>query len=600
MSEQRIQVWLDANCKAYAHVADGIVASASAPDSALLACWAAGAIVNSADYSNTAAHAGVETLRRAAHSAMRTRLAIVENLQRSPAAGTGVPRVVALPLLRDGDVAGAVAIGFHDIGADAVDRVIDTLGKSCAALMAELASPQPEGAMAAADVVLQIQAAVLSHARFDEAAAAFATRLAQLLSFDRVSVGLIEKSYARVAAISHGAAVDTRQELSRTIAAAMDEAIDQGATVSLPPVAGATRITVAHAALRRSAAGGSICSIPLVNLDVVAGAVTLERSAPVSPMELARCEHIVSLVGPLLVLKAESEVSAMARVRRACAQQWRRLHEPGEWPFKLAVAGIALLLLFVFFVPLPYSLSAPTRLEGSVQRALVAAADGFVQQIAARPGDKVKQGQVLAELAQQDLQLERSKRGSELAQHTNAYSTAFARADRALLMVSQAKMDEARAQLDLIDTQIERTQVKAPFDGIVISGDLTQQLGAPVQRGAVLMVVAPADGHRLIVEVDERDINDVKAGAAGRVALAALPGTTFDFTIARVTPLAATREGRHFFEVEGKFDAPNAALRPGLQGVSRINAGARPLASMVFGRVVNWLRLRLWSWGWWP
>jgi multidrug resistance efflux pump len=460
------------------------------------------------------------------------------------------------------------------------------------------------GEMAGADAVLQIQAAVLSHARFDEAAAAFATRLAQLLSFDRVSVGLVEKGYARVAAISHGAAVDGQQALSRNIAAAMDEAIDQGATISLPPVAGAARITVAHAALKRGANGGSggggaICSIPLVNLGTVAGAVTLERATPLSPAQLAHCEHIVNLVGPLLVLKAESEVSAMARVRRACAQQWRRLREPGELPFKLALAGIALFLLFVFFVPLPYSLSAPTRLEGSVQRALVAAADGFVQQIAARPGDKVKQGQVLAELAQQDLQLERSKRGSELAQHTNAYSAAFARADRALLMVSQAKMDEARAQLELIDTQLERTQIRAPFDGMVISGDLTQQLGAPVQRGAVLMVVAPADGHRLIVEVDERDINDVKAGAAGRAALAALPGTTFDFKIARVTPLAATREGRHFFEVEGKFDKPNAALRPGLQGVARIDAEARPLVSMVFRRLANWVRLQLWTWGWW-
>jgi hypothetical protein len=34
----------------------------------------------------------------------------------------------------------------------------------------------------------------------------------------------------------------------------------------------------------------------------------------------------------------------------------------------------------------------------------------------------VKAGQVLAELAEQDLQLERSKWASELAQHENAYA----------------------------------------------------------------------------------------------------------------------------------------------------------------------------------
>ena len=457
----------------------------------------------------------------------------------------------------------------------------------------------------AADAVLQMQAAVLSQSRFDEATAIFATRLAELLAFDRVSVGFVEKGYARVVAFSHGVALDIQQALSRNVAAAMDEAIDQAATLSLPAMPGPPRITLAHAELRRGSSGGigSVCSIPIVNLGAIVGAVTLERAAerPMTPAEIAHCEHIVNLVGPVLALKFENDVSVITRIRRTCVRQWQRLTTPGERPFKGAVAAAALLLILVLLVPFPYSVSAPTRLEGSVQRALVAAADGFIQQVSARPGDTVKAGQVLAEMAQHDLQLERSKRDSELAQHTNAYGAAFARADRSLLMVNQAKMAEARAQLELVEAQIERAQVKAPFDGIVISGDLTQQLGAPIQRGAVLMVVAPADGYRLIVEVDERDINDVKAGAAGRVALAAMPGAAYAFRIDRVTPLAATRDGRHFFEVEGKLDATGAAgasLRPGLQGVARIDAASRPLAAMALGRVLNWLRLKLWSWGW--
>jgi len=165
-------------------------------------------------------------------------------------------------------------------------------------------------------------------------------------------------------------------------------------------------------------------------------------------------------------------------------------------------------------------------------------------------------------------------------------------------MVSQAKMSEARAQLDLVEKQLERTQIKAPFDGVIISGDLTQTLGAPVQRGSVLMVLAPADRYRLIVEVDERDVRDVRPGAQGRVALASMPQAPLNFKVDRVTPISATRDGRHFFEVEGKLEGENATLRPGLQGVARITADSRPLAAMALGRLWNWLRMRLWSWGW--
>ena len=50
------------------------------------------------------------------------------------------------------------------------------------------------------------------------------------------------------------------------------------------------------------------------------------------------------------------------------------------------------------------------------------------------------------------------------------------------------------------------------FDGIVIKGDLSQNLGAPVQRGEVLMVLAPNDSFRLILEVDEADIAAVRPG----------------------------------------------------------------------------------------
>ena len=467
-----------------------------------------------------------------------------------------------------------------------------------------LARAEPARTLAAAldsATALQLQAAILSQEKFTQAAAMFATRLADLFSCNRVSIGCVENGVSEIIAISHGAALDGQQQINRDVAAAMDEAIDQAATLFFPyPPSGRPRITLAHAALARRN-GGSVYSIPMVCLGSMAGAVTLERSGDqaLSSEEISACEQLVSLAGPVLALKRDSQRPWRQRAQTTMRAAWTRLTGPGEPRLKAIVAGAALSLGIVLLVPLPYSISAPARLEGSIQRALVAAADGFVQQVSVRPGDVVKQGQMLVELAQQDLQLERSKWESELAQQENAYRTALARADRPMLMVNQAKVVEARAQLALAEKQIERTQIKAPFDGVVISGDLTQSLGAPVERGGVLLTVAPLDHYRLIVEVDERDVADVKTGTAGRISLTALPSDSFSFRTERITPVAITRDGRHFFEVEGKIESTAPALRPGLQGVAKIEAGKRSLVSALAHRPLAWLRLNLWSWGLW-
>ena len=76
----------------------------------------------------------------------------------------------------------------------------------------------------------------------------------------------------------------------------------------------------------------------------------------------------------------------------------------------------------------------------------------------------------------------------------------------------------------------------------------------------------------------------------------ALPGRSFDFKVARISPVAGNRDGRNFFEVEAGI--PNAAveLRPGLEGVAKIDVGSRSPAWIVSHRAINWLRLTLWRW----
>lgn len=444
-----------------------------------------------------------------------------------------------------------------------------------------------------------MQAAILSHPRFALGATAFATELALLMRAERVAIGFIKRGQARIVAVSHATKFRTRAEQFDLIGAAMDEALEQEASISYPE-ASDTRphITVAHAAFARRD-GASVTTIPLVSQGRAFGALTLQRSgdSPFNQHEIAQCERVSIAVGPLLQLKFDGERSWADRLLISLRDGARALTGPGHLKMKAGAAITVLALAVLAFVPVDYRIGAPARVEGAIQRALVAPADGFLREVHARPGDRVKSGQVLVELAQDDLRLEQRKWDSELAQHENTAAAALARADRAQFVVHQSRADEARAQLELASKQLDRTRIIAPFDGMVIAGDLTQALGAPVQRGETLLTVAPNQQFRLLIEVDERDIADVQHGANGRLVLGALIGRSLTFEVVRVTPMASTRDGRNFFEVEGRFDGGPADLRPGLQGVAKIEAGSRTPAWIWTHRFFDWLRLALWSWG---
>lgn len=447
--------------------------------------------------------------------------------------------------------------------------------------------------------ILHLLATVEAHERFRAAATAFATELATMFECDRVSVGLSGRWHVKVEALSHATEFAANQGLLRDIGAAMEEAIWQGATLLHPLPEGAQpRVDRAHANLAQRHGSAWIATVPLIKLGVPCGAVTLERirAQPLSRADLTLCENIGALLGPLLDVKRVVDKPWPIKIGSALREAVSPLFGSGSLAVKGAVGGALALLLGAAFIPSDYRVSAPARLEGSVQRVMAAPADGYLKQAHVRPGDRVKQGQLLAELADEDLKLEERKAQSEVAQLENSYGTAMVKQDRAEVAMVFSKLEEARAHLGLMQARLQRTQVVAPFDGVVITGDLTQSLGAPVKKGEALMTVAPEHDFRVMLEVDERDIADVQLKKTGSLALSALPGDTFALEVTRITPVATTGQGRNYFEVEAQLKSKTEQLRPGLLGVGKVEAGSRSLLWIWTHRVSGWARMTLWSW----
>jgi len=542
--------------------------------------------------------ANAQPLKAAARVALERKQAVFGRLRRTAPQGTQqaeTQRVLALPIQSSGQVLGALAFSMQPVtGGEPSDKALLEAANACAASLASALTPPRAAPRDAAQETLALQATLLDAAHdLKRAGTTLVSSLAQRLGFERVSMGLMQGDAVAVTALSHAAEFDARQPLVRALAETMQEAMDQAVSISYPqPDQALPRVVLAHAELA-TLGPGRIVTVPLASAGECIGALCFERAAALAADEQHRLEDLGQALAPLVALKVRAERSWYAHARQSVGARW---HTVWRWK-SLALGGLALALAGAMAVPVGYGVGAPARLEGTVQRSLAAPADGFLQAVHVRPGDPIKYGDVLVEMADQDLLLEQQKLEAEVAQHENSAAAALAQSDRAQFAMAQAKADEAQAQLDLTRSQLERARVVAPIDGVVISGDLSQASGAPVQRGQVLLTVAPREGHRLIVDVDERDIAAVRSGQRGQLALAAAPDQRLAFTVQRVMPVAAAKQGRNTFEIEARLDTPNAnGLRPGLLGVAKIDVGGRSLWTIATRPLIDALRLAWWRW----
>jgi len=231
-----------------------------------------------------------------------------------------------------------------------------------------------------------------------------------------------------------------------------------------------------------------------------------------------------------------------------------------------------------------------------VQRTVAAPFKGYIGEARARAGDIVREGQVLATLDDRELRLERLKAASQQEQLTRQYQQAMAARDAAQVRILAAQIEQTRAQVALLDEELARTRVTAPFDGVIVIGDLSQSLGAPVDTGQQLFLVAPLEAYRVILEIDEREIADVRVGQHGKLMLSAFPGEPMPVEVRKVTPVSVAREGRNYFRVEAGLEHPSERMRPGMAGVGKIDADRRLLVWIWTHQVLDWVRLNLWAW----
>ena len=224
---------------------------------------------------------------------------------------------------------------------------------------------------------------------------------------------------------------------------------------------------------------------------------------------------------------------------------------------------------------------------------------GRIDKLLVREGDRVKAGQVLVELWNDDLaareRISLEQRATAQAHVREACLVADnarrnaerTRALRAKGFVSEERVDQAeseakarqagcdsaRAQVQEAQARIgasradtSRTLVKAPFDGIVaeVNGEVGEYLTPSPPGIPTLPAVDLIDDSCLYVSapIDEVDAAQIKVGMTGRITLDAYRGKHFGGKVRRIAPyvLALEKQARTV-EVEVDFETPEDIRR---------------------------------------
>lgn len=536
-----------------------------------------------------------------AENALKSGRGLVSGLGNDEAAPPG-RLFVACPLDIDDSLPGVVVLDISERPDAAVQEVLRELLWGTGwlrALVHQRRARQNQEVLERARHALKALQAAQEQATVVASAMATLNEIVTSLGINRAGLGLLEKDKLKLTALSRTAWFDGRSQLVQDIENAMEEAIDQETVICHPPLISNGRgfVSAAQRDLAERSGAAAILSFPLTQNGRIIGAITLERDTGVV-FDLNDI-HLAELMGELLgpwFAGAQRLEHWFAGKMPDMLGRWRQRLLGGRWPsVPLTAAGIMVVLLYLGFADGQFRVTARTVIEGQMQRAAVAPFDGYVANAAARAGDIVEAGQLLAELDDREIRLELSRWVAEREQASRRYREALARRDAAASRIFAAQQQQAEAQVAIAEHQLSRTRILAPIDSVVVAGDLSQLLGAPVERGKVLFELAPLSAYRVILQVDDRDIGYINVDQQGELVLSGVTGSAFPFTVKSVTSVSTPESGRNYFRVEATIEDPAGRLRPGMEGIGKIMIGEQGQLWIWTRNFISWLRISFWS-----
>lgn len=182
---------------------------------------------------------------------------------------------------------------------------------------------------------------------------------------------------------------------------------------------------------------------------------------------------------------------------------------------------------------------------------------GRVKSLHVKLGDRVRAGQLLAELENDDLRATFVTATAELKRREYLRSSQ---------LLSEAEVEQFRRDVDAARVALEKSTIVAPYDGLI--AELNLEVGQLSQITAVipkaLIRIVDLDPRYVRAEIDEVDLSKVKLNQSARIRILAVRSEPYPAVVRKVVPFVSSiREQDRTSEIELRIDAGDELLPVG-------------------------------------
>lgn len=222
--------------------------------------------------------------------------------------------------------------------------------------------------------------------------------------------------------------------------------------------------------------------------------------------------------------------------------------------------------------PLTREITVTGQTEASRRVTVRAETVGLVEDVPVPRGSWVEPGQVIARIALDDRSARLTEAKALLVQRQLEYKAALTLAEknfRAETSVAEAKalLDAAKAAVKIMEINISKTTISAPFGGVLDTRPV--EIGDFLEVGAEIGTIVDLDPCLVVSQVSEREVDKLRVGGPGSATL--VNGTVVEGNISYIAAVAepATRT----FRIELEVTNAEGRIMEGLTSQVRLPIG---------------------------